>query len=68
MIALHEAISGHGTNAMATLLFFNKRECKLTPCSKIQFYSDENQLNLVSEFSAANEGTTVVPPLLLNHG
>jgi hypothetical protein len=36
MIALHEVLSGGEHNdAMATLLFFNKKNCKLTPCSKI---------------------------------
>jgi hypothetical protein len=69
MIALHEAISGNEkSQAIATLLFFNKKNCKLTPCTKIQFYSDEDQINLVNEFSAGNEETTVVPPLMLNYG
>lgn len=36
MIALHEVLSGgEHSDAMATLLFFNKKNCKLTPCSKI---------------------------------
>lgn len=42
--------------------------CSLTPCSKIQFYSDPNQVDLVGEISAGTEERKALPPLLLNHG
>ncbi len=38
------------------------------PTSKIQFYSDPNKVNLISEINAGLEGITDVPPLLINHG
>jgi hypothetical protein len=38
------------------------------PTSKIQFYSDRNKVNLISEINAGLEGITDVPPLLINHG
>jgi hypothetical protein len=47
---------------------FHKLGCNLTPCSKIQFYSDPNEVNLVSEITAGTEARTTLPPLLLNHG
>lgn len=47
---------------------FPKAGCNLTPCSKIQFYSDPNQVNLVGEITAGTEARTTLPPLLLNHG
>lgn len=52
----------------ATLLMFRTVGCSLTPCSKIQFYSDPNQVDLVSEISAGTEEKKALPPLLLNHG
>ena len=54
--------------SIATLLVFHRLGCSLTPCSKIQFYSDPNQVNLVSEITAGTEAKTALPPLLLNHG
>ena len=59
---------GGSQQSIATLLMFHKIGCYLTPCSKIQFYSDPNQVNLVSEITAGAEGKTALPPLLLNHG
>lgn len=52
----------------ATLLMFRTVGCSLTPCSKIQFYSDPNQVDLVGEISAGTEERRALPPLLLNHG
>jgi len=52
----------------ATLLMFRTVGCSLTPCSKIQFYSDPHQVDLVSEISAGTEVRKALPPLLLNHG
>ena len=54
--------------SIATLLVFKKQGCYLTPCSKVQFYSDSNEVNLVNEITAGNEAKTTLPPLLLNHG
>lgn len=47
---------------------FRAEGCSLTPCSKVQFYSDPNQVDLVGEISAGTEERTALPPLLLNHG
>ena len=47
---------------------FHTVGCNLTPCSKVQFYSDPDQVNLVSEITAGTEAKTMLPPLLLNHG
>jgi hypothetical protein len=50
------------------ILMFKKSGAHLTPTSKIQFFSDQNKVNLVSEISAGTEGRRDLPPLLLNHG
>lgn len=55
-----------GSNA--TLLMFHQVGCHLTPCSRIQFFSDSDQVNLVSEITAGAEAKTTLPPMLLNHG
>ena len=74
MVALHSVIEkanggqGTGKNSIATLLMFDSAGCRLRPCSKIQFYSDPDQVNLVSEITAGAEAATSLPPLLLNHG
>ena len=78
LIALHSVIkqargsrgapAGRGQDSIATLLMFHTVGCYLTPCSKIQFYSDPDQVNLVSEITAGTEAKTALPPLLLNHG
>jgi hypothetical protein len=47
---------------------FKKSGAYMTPTSKVQFYSDENKINLESEISAGSEGKRDLPPLLLNHG
>jgi hypothetical protein len=47
---------------------FKKDAAHLTPTSKIQFYSDSNRVNLISEISAGLEGKTDLAPLMLNHG
>lgn len=47
---------------------FKKSGAHLTPTSKIQFYSDENKVNLESEIHAGSEGRRDLPPLLLDHG
>jgi hypothetical protein len=47
---------------------FKKNAAHLTPTSKIQFYSDSNRVNLISEINAGREGRTDLPPFLLNHG
>ena len=47
---------------------FKKSGVLLTPTSKIQFYSDANKVNLVSQISAGSEGKKDLAPLLLNYG
>ena len=42
LISLHELIQdgGKSQNAIATLIMFDKKGCKMSPSSKIEFYSD----------------------------
>jgi hypothetical protein len=47
---------------------FKKSGAHLSPTSKIQFYSDVNKVNLITEINAGSEGKKDLPPLLLNHG
>ena len=75
LLPLHELIqkqSGQGssgtTSAIGTLIIFKQKAAQLVPTSKIQFYSDPNKVNLISEINAGLEGITDVPPLLINHG
>jgi len=69
---LHELIANQRTDAsneaIGTLLMFKKNDVHLTPTSKIQFYSDANKVNLITEINAGSEGKKDLPPLLLNHG
>eukprot|EP00347_Sterkiella_histriomuscorum_P020695 403336831 len=72
LMPLHELMpentSGVKSQAAGTLIMFKKSGAHLTPTSKIQFYSDPDKVNLVSEISAGQEGKRDLPPLLLNHG
>ncbi|CDW79829.1 hect domain and rcc1-like domain-containing protein [Stylonychia lemnae] len=70
LMPLHDLIprDQQSSPAIATLLMFKKSGVHLTPTSKIQFYSDSNKVNLISEISAGSEGKRDLPPLLLNHG
>ena len=68
LLPLHQLIKSKGSEAIGTLLMFKKNAAHLTPTSKIQFYSDANRVNLISEINAGREGRTDLPPLLLNHG
>ncbi len=74
LLPLHELIqkqqereTGAGSSAIGTLIIFKQKAAKLVPTSKIQFYSDPNKVNLISEINAGLEGITDVPPLLINH-
>ena len=71
MLPLHQLIArneGASAGAIGTLIMFKKNGAHLTPTSKMQFYSDANKVNLISEISAGSEGKKDLPPLLLNHG
>lgn len=76
MIPLHQVLQegriDGKMDALTTLIMFSRtteNACKLTPCSKIQFFSDANQINLVAEISASSGAAlTNLKPLLLNYG
>jgi hypothetical protein len=48
-------------------LQFKKGGIKLSPCAKVQFFSDPDQVNLVHEFFAGNEVRTELAPLVLEY-
>ena len=70
MIPLHDI--GAKMDALATVIMFSRTTengCTLTPCSKVQFFSDANQINLVAELSASSGAAmTTLPPMMLNYG
>jgi hypothetical protein len=71
LLPLHELIAKDAlmsTNAIGTLIMFKKNGVSLAPTSKIQFFSDENKVNLIAEIQAGTEGKKDLPPLLLSHG
>jgi hypothetical protein len=70
LIPLHELVRGDSDAgvAIATLIMFQKKGCKLSPCSKVEFFSDPNQINLVCEIKAGAEAKSELPPKLLNYG
>jgi hypothetical protein len=39
----------HGKNAISTLLMFKRGGIKITPGTKVNFYSDPDQINLVKQ-------------------
>ncbi len=47
---------------------FKKNSANLAPTSKIQFYSDPNKVNYITEIGGNNQDRRDFPPLLLNHG
>lgn len=53
---------------MGTLLMFKKSGTQLAPCSKVQFFSDCDMVNLVQEISAGNQIKTDLEPYMLNYG
>jgi hypothetical protein len=66
---LHKLIPGYSSSSsIGTLVMFKRSGAHLTPISKIQFYSDANKVNLISEINAGSEGKRDLPPLILNHG
>ena len=71
LLPLHELSpkeKGASTGSIGTLIMFKKSGVHLTPTSKVQFYSDANKVNLITEISAGSEAKKDLPPLLLNHG
>lgn len=55
-----------GQDSISTLIVFKKGGTCITPMSKIQFYSDSNQTNLVKELMAGKDIAMELPPLVLN--
>lgn len=46
---------------------FKKNGVKLSPCSKIRFFSDPDMVNLIYEFDAGNDIKNELPPIVLKH-
>jgi hypothetical protein len=40
MLSLHELLPNRGDQSIGTLLMFKRHGVQLSPCSKVQFYSD----------------------------
>ena len=68
MLSLHDLIKGHGQDSIGTLIVFKRGGTVLSPCSKIQFYSDPDGTNLVKDILAGEEMNCELPPMLLNEG
>ena len=68
LLPIHDLLPGKGANSIGTLLIFKKKGIQLAPCSKVQFFSDPDQVNLIQEISAGDEIKDNVQPTLLKHG
>lgn len=65
LIPLHELLPNLGDQSVGTLLMFKKNGVKLAPCSKVQFFSDPEMINLIHELNAGSEIKKEVPPIVL---
>ena len=67
LIPLHELLPNQGDQSVGTLLMFKKNGVKLAPCSKVQFFSDPEMVNLIHELNAGSEIKKEVPPIVLQY-
>ena len=63
---IHEILPKKGQDSISTLIVFKRGGTCITPMSKIQFFSDANQTNLVQELVAGKDVNIELPPLALN--
>ena len=67
-ISLHEFLPSKGKNTICTILSFKRDECRMTAGSKLKFYSDDKEINLVDQIEAHEERRTEYAPMVINEG
>lgn len=66
MLPIHELLPKKGQDSISTVIVFKKGGTCITPMSKIQFFSDSNQTNLVKELMAGKDIEMELAPIVLN--
>jgi hypothetical protein len=67
LLPLHKLLPNKGDHSKGIILQFKRNQIKLSPCAKVQFFSDPDQVCLVHEFFAGNEVRTELAPLVLEY-
>jgi hypothetical protein len=68
LLPLHELLPHKGANSISTLLIFKQGGSAMLPCSKVQFYADQDGTMLVREVLAGNDMHADMDPMILSEG